>query len=59
MKGKPMNYPIGSAYDRNPARIQILAKRAGKTSRRRRVYQATLISGIVASAIWAAGLILH
>ncbi len=54
-----MNYPIGSAYDRNPARIQILAKRAGKTSRRRRVYQATLISGIVASAIWAAGLILH
>ena len=54
-----MNYHIGSAYDRNPARIRILAKRAGKISLKKRAYQLTLFSGIIAGCVWAAGRILH
>lgn len=49
-----MPYRIGTALDRNPARLKVLAKRNRKTSRRKRIYSASLFSTIFLGLAWAA-----
>ncbi len=59
MEKKTMKYNIGTAYDTNPARIQILIKRNRKAANKKRIYLASLFSTIMMGFAWAAKQILH
>ena len=54
-----MKYNIGTAYDTNPARIQILIKRSRKRANKKRIHLASVFSTIMVGFAWAAKQMLH